>query len=275
MRLDGKRVVVIGGSSGIGLETARLALSLGAHVTIAGRSEDRLSRAAATLKNVRDRLRTVVADMADGQSIQSLFSGESQVDHVFVPAGEFRPESADLLTGDIAGMRSILEVRLFGLAHVVRHTKPLMKNGSFVLISGLYAKRPAAGGAMAAAAVAAVEGMTRALALDLAPDPGECRSPWPDRHSTLGHIRSATRSNPCKRVEAAGRTRRTSRGDRRSRCVSDDQRIRHRSRSTGRWWWKPRLRDSLAFCDETSQRRSGYHSHCRNPASHAWRLNCT
>src|SRR5437899_4135745 len=86
MRLDGKRVVVIGGSSGIGLETARLALSLGAYVTIAGRSEDRLSRAAATLKNVPDRLRTVVADMADGQSIQSLFSGESQVDHGFVPA---------------------------------------------------------------------------------------------------------------------------------------------------------------------------------------------
>jgi NAD(P)-dependent dehydrogenase (short-subunit alcohol dehydrogenase family) len=60
-------------------------------------------------------------------------------------------------------------VRLFGVAHVVRHTKPLMKNGSIVLMSGLYATRPAVGGAMAAAAVAAVEGMTRSLALDLAP----------------------------------------------------------------------------------------------------------
>ena len=174
MRLDGKRVVVIGGSSGIGLETARLALSLGANVTIAGRSVDRLSRAAANLaavnfKNVPDRLRTVVADMADGPSIQSLFSGESQVDHVFVPAGELRPESADLLTGDIAGMRSILEVRLLGVAHVVRHAKPLMKNGSIVLMSGLFATRPAKGGAIAATAVAAVQGMTRALALDLAP----------------------------------------------------------------------------------------------------------
>src|SRR5207248_3533627 len=85
MRLDGKRMVVIGGSSGIGLETARLALSLGASVTIAGRSEDRLSRAAATLKNAPDRLRTVMVDMADGESIQSLFSGESQVGHVFAP----------------------------------------------------------------------------------------------------------------------------------------------------------------------------------------------
>ena len=169
MRLDDKRVVVIGGSSGIGLETARLALSLGASVTIAGRSEDRLSRAAAALESEPDRLRMVVADMADGESIQSLFSGESQVDHVFVPAGELRPESADLLTGDISGMRSVLEVRLLGVAHVVRQARPLMKNGSIVLMSGLYATRPAAGGAIAAAAVAAIHGMTRALALDLAP----------------------------------------------------------------------------------------------------------
>ena len=79
------------------------------------------------MKNVPDRLRPVVADMADGESIQSLFSGEPHVDHVFVPAGELRPESADLLTGDMAGMRSILEVRLFGVAHVVRLFKPLMK----------------------------------------------------------------------------------------------------------------------------------------------------
>ncbi len=169
MRLDGKRVVVIGGSSGIGLETARLALSLGASVTIAGRSEDRLRRAAATLKNAPDRLRTVMVDLADGESIQSLFSGESQVDHVFAPAGELRPESADLLTGDIAGMRSILEVRLLGVAQVVRQARSLMQNGSIVLMSGLYATRPAVGGAMAAAAVAAIDEMTRALALDLAP----------------------------------------------------------------------------------------------------------
>jgi NAD(P)-dependent dehydrogenase (short-subunit alcohol dehydrogenase family) len=95
--------------------------------------------------------------------------GESQVYHIFVPAGELRPECADLLTGDIAGMRSVLEVRLLGVAHVVRHARSLMKNGSIVLMSGLYATRPAAGRAMVAAAVAAVEGMTRALALDLAP----------------------------------------------------------------------------------------------------------
>jgi NAD(P)-dependent dehydrogenase (short-subunit alcohol dehydrogenase family) len=167
MRLDGKQVVIIGGSSGIGLETARLALTEGAFVTIAGRSEDRLRKAAKGLGS--DRMRSVVADLADESSIRSLFADESRIDHIFVPAGELRPGGGDLLKDDINGLRSILEVRLLGVAYVVRHARPRMEGGSITLMSGLYSTRPAAGGAIAAAAVAAVEGMTRALALDLAP----------------------------------------------------------------------------------------------------------
>ena len=49
MKLDGKQLLIIGGSSGIGLETARLALAEGAFVTIAGRSEERLRKAAQNL----------------------------------------------------------------------------------------------------------------------------------------------------------------------------------------------------------------------------------
>src|ERR1700722_8954344 len=95
--LDGKRVVIIGGSSGIGLETARLALAEGALVTIAGRSEERLKRAVKDISPGSDRLRSVVADLSDESSIQSLFAGESRVDHVFVPAGELQPGGGDLL----------------------------------------------------------------------------------------------------------------------------------------------------------------------------------
>jgi NAD(P)-dependent dehydrogenase (short-subunit alcohol dehydrogenase family) len=167
--LDGKRVVIIGGSSGIGLETARLALAAGALVTIAGRSEERLGRAAKALSPGGDRLRTVVADLSDESSIRSLFAEETRVDHVFVPAGELQPGGGDLLKSDCDGLRSILEVRLLGVTHVVRQARTKMKGGSLTLMSGLYSTRPAAGGGMAAAAVAAVEGMTRALALDLAP----------------------------------------------------------------------------------------------------------
>jgi NAD(P)-dependent dehydrogenase (short-subunit alcohol dehydrogenase family) len=169
MQLDGKRVVIIGGSSGIGLETARLALAEGARVTIAGRSENRLRRAADSVLSGGDRLRAVVADLSEEASIRSLFTGESQVDHVFVPAGELRPGGGNLLTSDLDDLRSILEVRLLGVTHVVRQARPKMGGGSITLMSGLYSTRPAPGGGMAAAAIAAVEGLTRALALDLAP----------------------------------------------------------------------------------------------------------
>jgi NAD(P)-dependent dehydrogenase (short-subunit alcohol dehydrogenase family) len=169
MLLEGKRVVIIGGSSGIGLETARLALAAGALVTIAGRSEERLERAAKAISSSGDRLRSIVADLSDESSIRSLFAQESRVDHVFVPAGELKPGGGDLLTSDLDGLRSILEVRLMGVTHVVRQARLKMEGGSITLMSGLYSTRPAPGGGMGAAAVAAVEGMTRALALDLAP----------------------------------------------------------------------------------------------------------
>lgn len=169
MQLHGKRVVIIGGSSGIGLETARLALAEGAFVTIAGRSEERLRRASESIAPAGERLRAVVADLSKESSVRSLFAGESRVDHVFVPAGELRPGGGDLVKSDLDALRSILEVRVLGVTHVVRHARPKMEGGSITLMSGLYSTRPAPGGGMAAAAVAAVEGLTRALALDLAP----------------------------------------------------------------------------------------------------------
>ena len=166
MALEGERVVVVGGSSGIGLETARLALAAGASVTIAGRSEDRLRRAAADLGGA---VRSVVADVTDDGSVKALFDGEIRVDHVFLPAGELKPGGGDVLGADLSALRSILESRLLGVVHVVRRARPKMAGGSITLMSGLYANRPAPGAALGAAAVAAIDGMTRALALDLAP----------------------------------------------------------------------------------------------------------
>ena len=142
MRLNGKQVVVIGGSSGIGLETARLALLQGALATIAGRSADRLRSAAESLKastsiDISNRLRTVGADMADESSIRSLFDGETRVDHIFVSAGELSPGAADLVRADLESLRSILDIRLVGVARVVRHATPkLNERGSITLMSG-------------------------------------------------------------------------------------------------------------------------------------------
>jgi len=114
-------------------------------------------------------VRPVVADVTDESSIRALFEGEPRVDHLFVPAGELRPGDGDVLGADLRGLRSVLETRLLGVVNVVRQVRPKMAGGSITLMSGLYSTRPAPGGAFGAAAVAAVEGMTRALALDLAP----------------------------------------------------------------------------------------------------------
>jgi len=167
MRLDGKRVIIIGGSSGIGLETARLALAEGTSVLIAGRSEERLRKAAADLNS--DKLRTAVADISDETSIQTMFAAEKQIDHVFLPAGELRPGGGDVLETGMRDLESLLKIRLLGVVNVVRQVRSKMKSGSITLMSGLYSTRPGKGGAMGAAGVAAIEGMTRALALDLAP----------------------------------------------------------------------------------------------------------
>jgi NAD(P)-dependent dehydrogenase (short-subunit alcohol dehydrogenase family) len=115
MRLEGKHLVIVGGSSGIGLETARLALAEGASVTIAGRSEDRLRRAVEGLGTSQvggpagGRVRPVVADVTDESSIRALFEGEPRVDHLFLPAGELRPGDGDVLGADLHGLRSVLE----------------------------------------------------------------------------------------------------------------------------------------------------------------------
>jgi NAD(P)-dependent dehydrogenase (short-subunit alcohol dehydrogenase family) len=178
MRFRNQHLVVVGGSSGIGLETARQALTEGASVTIAGRSagrlrqaveglDDRYGNAAGAAKT--SRIRSAVADVGDDSSIQALFAAEQKVDHLFLPAGELRPGGGDLLESDMDGLRSILDVRLLGIGRVIRHARAKLTAGSIVLMSGLYSSRPAQHGALAAGAVAAVEGITRALALDLAP----------------------------------------------------------------------------------------------------------
>ena len=123
MKLKEKQLLIIGGSSGIGLETARLPLADGAFVTIAGRSEERLRKAAQNLAS--DRMRSVVADLIRRIVHSTLFAEVARIDHVFVPAGELQPGGGDALKSDIDVFFSILEVRLLGVAHVVRQAKPI------------------------------------------------------------------------------------------------------------------------------------------------------
>ena len=82
--LQGASVVVIGGSSGIGFATARLASTSGAHVTIVGRDKGRL---AAALDALDTNARSVALDVADETAVRELFNSFDHVDHVATLAG--------------------------------------------------------------------------------------------------------------------------------------------------------------------------------------------
>src|ERR671923_361237 len=101
MKLHGGYVVVIGGSSGIGLATARLAREEGAEVTIAGRSQEKLVQAQEELGKVH----RVVMDITDDGGVEKVFVGLSRVDHVLVSAGTLR--NGAIVHNDLATLRHI------------------------------------------------------------------------------------------------------------------------------------------------------------------------
>ena len=164
MRLDGQRVVVIGGSSGIGLATAQLARAEGAEVTIAGRTEDRLREAQRLLGECD----VAALDVADAAAVEALFAGLARVDHVVVSAGTLGP--GGIVSSDLKTLQQIVDQRIWGPIHAVRAAAPKMSpGGSITFTSGGIASRPRAGAGMFTAALSAVEALPRALVLELAP----------------------------------------------------------------------------------------------------------
>ena len=109
MSLANKTVVIIGGSSGMGLATAKAALAEGAKVIITGRSEERLRSAR---EELGEGVRTVALDAADEAGTRALFEEIGRVDHLLFTAATltFDPR----LTVDIAALRSTIDTRFWG-----------------------------------------------------------------------------------------------------------------------------------------------------------------
>jgi NAD(P)-dependent dehydrogenase (short-subunit alcohol dehydrogenase family) len=158
-------VVVVGGTSGIGLEVARVASTSGASVTAVGRSE-------AHARTAREILGSGVSvhtlNMGDEPAVRSFFENMTSVDHLVITAG--RVGFGKVIETDMAAVRSIFDDRFWGAYHVVRYAAPLMPpTGSITLFSGNLAVKPFAGASVVSAAVAAVEAFGRALAVELKP----------------------------------------------------------------------------------------------------------
>ncbi|MBM3481707.1 MAG: SDR family oxidoreductase [Alphaproteobacteria bacterium] len=165
MSLKNATVVVLGGSSGIGLATAQAAQAEGAEVIVTGRDEARLKAARASLGPAA---RTVKLDAGDEAGTRDLFAGLAKVDHVFITAGTLVKDPR--LAPDRATLNPALDVRFWGAAYAAKYAAPKMPaGGSIVFMSGTAAVRPILGAAVATASCAAVEAFARALAVDLAP----------------------------------------------------------------------------------------------------------
>jgi NAD(P)-dependent dehydrogenase (short-subunit alcohol dehydrogenase family) len=157
-------VVVVGGTSGIGLATALLAQSLGAEVTVVGRDRDRLADA---LTRLGGAAKGVAFDVADERAVQDLFASFEHVDHVAMLSGSRADgEIASIDTSSIAGP---VNDRLWGALYVCKHAAPKMTDGSITICTGVGVARPRRGGAVVAAAAGASEVLARTAALELAP----------------------------------------------------------------------------------------------------------
>jgi len=175
-------VLVIGGSSGLGLALAGLLLSGGAEVTIASRSAERLAAAAAHLRAAPDRLRTQVLDIRDEDGVRRGLEASVPVHHIAVTAADATRATGPLGGFQLTDARAVMDAKFFGPWLVGRYAAGhLPPTGSITLTSGIPAHRPRPGSSVTAAANAAVEGLVGALALELAPVRVNAVSPgWMD-----------------------------------------------------------------------------------------------
>jgi NAD(P)-dependent dehydrogenase (short-subunit alcohol dehydrogenase family) len=165
MSLAGKTVVVIGGTSGMGLATARAAQAEGAQVVVTGRSEERQRSAREVLGASA---RVLALDAADEAGTRALFEDLGRVDHVFVTAATLIVDPK--LAADSAALRSAIDTRLWGCYYAAKYAAPKMPpDGSITFTTGTATRKPLVGLAIVSASCGAVEALARALALELAP----------------------------------------------------------------------------------------------------------
>ncbi len=163
--LLGQTVVVIGGSDGIGLETARRARAEGADVILTARNPERLQHAASEL----DALSTASFDANDPAAVEGFFRGLSKpIDHVMVTAGG--PHYGRLADIDLAQARRAFDEHLMLVLQVAREAAGKVKpGGTLLFMSGTGARRPGVGLGIASTVTAALPALIANLALEFAP----------------------------------------------------------------------------------------------------------
>jgi NAD(P)-dependent dehydrogenase (short-subunit alcohol dehydrogenase family) len=164
--LQHKRVVVVGGSSGIGLAVAEQAASQGAKIVIASSSAERVQKA---IERIGREAQGQAVEASDERAVESLFAKLGPFDHLVFTAGDSL-HLHELASTDLQQARHAFELRYWSALAAVKYGSPhIRKEGSIVLTTGIAGQRPQKGWVTAASVCGAIEALTRALAVELAP----------------------------------------------------------------------------------------------------------
>lgn len=174
MTLKDKRILVIGGSSGIGFGIAQGAAAEGAKVMIASRNAEKAAQKAKSIGAT-----SAVLDVSEEANIAAFFKAHTGFDHIAFTAGDTDGLSPGMLGAlDLKLAASRFNTRFWGAVAVAKHGAiHLPPGGSFTITNGMLAHRPIKGMPIVTASAMAAEGLTRGLAVDLAPVRVNCVCP--------------------------------------------------------------------------------------------------
>jgi len=163
---DNKRVIIVGGSSGIGLAVAEKVALLGAEVVIVSSKAERVQEA---IKSIGGEARGQAVDVSDEKAVESFFTSLGAFDHLVFTAGDSL-QLHELADTNLKQARHAFELRYWSALATVKYGSPqIRKGGSIVLTTGVAGRRPHRGWVIAASVCGTIEALTRALAIELAP----------------------------------------------------------------------------------------------------------
>jgi NAD(P)-dependent dehydrogenase (short-subunit alcohol dehydrogenase family) len=164
--LEGQRIVIIGGTSGFGMATAQAASAEGASVIVASSKKANVDRA---LTELPASVVGHVLDITQESAVREFFSTIGEFDHLAISAGESL-DLGEFAVLDLERARRFFETRFWGSITAAKHAASrISAAGSIILTNGIVGLRPQKGWVVAAAITGAVEAVTRALAVELAP----------------------------------------------------------------------------------------------------------
>jgi NAD(P)-dependent dehydrogenase (short-subunit alcohol dehydrogenase family) len=161
-----QKIIIVGGSTGIGFSLAKKAIDAGAQVIIASRSNEKLSAAA---NQLGERVQTEVVDASDDQSVADFFRRVGHFDHLAVTIKPQLP-SVRFLENDIGAAITAFDAKFWGQYRLAKHgAQYVRKNGSITFTSGIASRRGYPGYSAVSAMNAATEVLAKAIAIELAP----------------------------------------------------------------------------------------------------------